>query len=97
MSIDGPTVEWILNMFEVVRSETVMEFFRRMVLQKENLSRHEHVPWQRVVQELRDEGEMAIDASFRQSFVWDMSLGIQNSGALLRSLKPIARLDWADW
>ncbi|PTD05965.1 putative acyl-CoA synthetase YngI [Fusarium culmorum] len=97
MSIDGPTVQWILNMTEVVRNETVIEFLKRMTAESEELKQHEHVPWNKVVEKLSDEGEAAIDASFRQSFVWDVSLAMSfaKQGSF-KTFEPVARYDWAD-
>ncbi|KAL9484145.1 hypothetical protein ACSS6W_002934 [Trichoderma asperelloides] len=99
MSIDGPTVEWILNMFEVNGEETLADFIQRMVLEQEHIQRHEHVPWEKVVQELREEGEVATDASFRQSFVWDVSMGVAASRGFrsdFDTLEPVAKYDWPD-
>lgn len=100
MSIDGPTVEWILNMFEANREETLADFIQRIVCEQEQIRRHEHVPWEKVVQELREEGSVAIDASFRQSFVWDVSMGVAASRGFrsdFEALEPVARYDWPDW
>ncbi|POR32185.1 Nonribosomal peptide synthetase-like protein [Tolypocladium paradoxum] len=100
MSVDGPTVERILNMVEVSRSETVREFFKRMMLEYAQVSRHEHAPWDKVVRELRDEGPVATDASFRQSFVWDVSMGMSLSQDYREDnevLDPVSRHDWADF
>ncbi|KAH6606165.1 hypothetical protein Trco_005318 [Trichoderma cornu-damae] len=99
MSIDGPTVGWILNMFQVDSDETLADFIRRMVLEQEQATRHEHVPWEKVVQELREEGDAATDASFRQSFVWDVSMGVAASRGFrsdFDTLEPVARYDWPD-
>lgn len=100
MSIDGPTVEWILNIFEAKREETLVEFVQRMVFEQEQIRRHEHVPWEKVVQELREEGNAAMDASFRQAFVWDVSMGVAASRGFrsdFETLEPVARYDWPDW
>ncbi|KAL7905626.1 hypothetical protein GGI35DRAFT_488268 [Trichoderma velutinum] len=99
MSIDGPTAEWILNMFEVKREETLAEFVQRMVFEQEQIRRHEHVPWEKVVQELREEGNAAMDASFREAFVWDVSMGVAASRGFrsdFETLEPVARYDWPD-
>lgn len=99
MSIDGPTVQWVLNMTEVVHNETIADFFRRITFEQEQDRRHEHVPWGQVVQGLRDEGQVAVEASYRQSFVWDVSLGIsasRRSGIDFTKLEPKARYGWAD-
>ncbi|ENH70957.1 hypothetical protein FOC1_g10008327 [Fusarium oxysporum f. sp. cubense race 1] len=99
MSIDGPTVQWVLNMTEVARSETVLEFLQRMLAESEETKEHEHVPWNKVVQNLSDEGPAAVDASFRQSFVWDVSLAMslaKGPQSHFTSLEPIARYDWPD-
>ncbi|PNY22928.1 Nonribosomal peptide synthetase [Tolypocladium capitatum] len=100
MSVDGPTVERILNMVEVSQSETVRGFFTRMTLEHARASRHEHAPWDKVVGELKEEGPVATDASFRQSFVWDVSMGMTLSQEHRRDsqvLDPVSRHDWADF
>lgn len=100
MSIDGPTVQWLLNMSEVVSDETIAEFLQRMMSEQDQMKQHEHVPWNRVVQGLRDEGAMAEAASFRQSFVWDVSIAMHFAGGDrtdFKTLEPVARYDWADW
>ncbi|RKL36318.1 hypothetical protein BFJ72_g8447 [Fusarium proliferatum] len=99
MSIDGPTVQWVLNMTEVARDETVLEFLQRLLAESEETKEHEHVPWNKVVQNLSDEGPAALDASFRQSFVWDVSLATslaKGPQSDFTSLEPIARYDWPD-
>ncbi|KAL7814838.1 hypothetical protein V8C26DRAFT_436051 [Trichoderma gracile] len=99
MSIDGPTVEWILNMYEANREETLEELMQRMVREQEQIRRHEHVSWEKVLQELREEASVAMDASFRQSFVWDVSMGVAASRGFrsdFESLEPVARYDWPD-
>ncbi|KAK7397866.1 hypothetical protein QQX98_012770 [Neonectria punicea] len=99
MSIDGPTVQWLLNMSEVVADETVAAFLQRMTFEQDLLKQHEHVPWNRVVQGLRDEGDMAETASFRQSFVWDVSMAMslaRGDHTDFKTLEPVTRYDWAD-
>lgn len=100
MSIGGPTVEWVLNMYELVREETLIEFFRRMIYNQEQLRPHEHAPWDKVVDGLSDEGDVAVDASFRQSFVWDVSMGLSHSRGGhngFEALEAVSRYDWPDW
>lgn len=99
MSIDGPTVQWILNMAEIDRSESVVEFLRRMFIEHEQMKQHEHAPWNHIVEALADEGHVAEAASFRQSFVWDVSMGIGAHGcdSGSKTLEPVARYDWPDW
>jgi hypothetical protein len=99
MSIDGPTVQWVLDLIEVDQAETVSELLKRMVQEQEVVLSHQHAPWEKVVGELREEGPVAVDASFRQSFIWDMSLGLTASRGFrndLQVLEPRARHDWAD-
>ncbi|KAH6981772.1 hypothetical protein BKA56DRAFT_672572 [Ilyonectria sp. MPI-CAGE-AT-0026] len=99
MSIDGPTVQWLLNMSEVVGDETVAEFLQRMMSEQDQMKQHEHVPWNHVVHGLRDEGAMAEAASFRQSFVWDVSIAMHFAGGDrtdFKTLEPVARYDWPD-
>lgn len=100
MSIDGPTVQWILNMVEVVRSETLAGFLQRMGLEQEQIREHEHAPWNKIVQALRDEGDAATEASFRQAFVWDVSMAMslaRGDQSDFTTLEPVARYDWPDW
>ncbi|PFH61619.1 hypothetical protein XA68_16794 [Ophiocordyceps unilateralis] len=99
-SIDGPTAEWALNVLEVVDGETVRDFMQRMAVEHEEASRHQHVPWDRVLSELREEGPAAVEASFRQSFVWDVSMGMHPTAEHdqgRRLLHPVVRHDWADF
>ena len=99
MSIDGPTVQWVLNMTEVIRNETVMEFLQRMLAERDEGKQYEHVPWNKVIQKLDDEGPTAVDASFRQAFVWDVSMAASFSGgpSHFKTFEPVARYDWPDW
>ncbi|KAF7552804.1 hypothetical protein G7Z17_g4065 [Cylindrodendrum hubeiense] len=99
MSIDGPTVQWLLNMCEVVSEETVAEFLQRMMSEQDQMKHHEHVPWSHVVRGLRDEGDMAETASFRQSFVWDVSMAMslaRGDQTNFKTLEPVSRYDWPD-
>ncbi|PHH89389.1 hypothetical protein CDD83_6171 [Cordyceps sp. RAO-2017] len=102
-TVDGPTAERTLNLIDVSAGETLRRFVDRVALDRRRARAHDHVPWDRVVDELREEGPVAEDASFRQSFVWDVSMGM----ALQRHprpddpaaplLSPVARYDWADF
>ncbi|XP_044719016.1 AMP-binding enzyme domain-containing protein [Hirsutella rhossiliensis] len=96
-SIDGPTAERILNVVEVKEDETVRDFLQRMVRENDEAAAHAHVPWDKVVSELKEEGPVAVDASFRQSFVWDVSMGKSLSHHDDKALYPVARHDWADF
>lgn len=75
MAIDGPTVERVLNMVELVAGETLRGFLQRVASEHERAVAHQHAPWDSIVSELGDEGPAAVDASFRQSFVWDVTIG----------------------
>lgn len=100
MSIDGPTVERVLQMTHIIPGETIAEFFARINREQEQVALHQHAPWDMVVSELKEEGGAALDASFRQSFVWDVSMGISQSRSWRDgddSLESVARYDWADW
>jgi hypothetical protein len=100
MSVGGPTAQWILNMVQIHDDETVMDYFKRVADEMRDVERHQHAPWQKILEELRDEGQLAEDASFRQSFVWDVTLGLVSSRGFrddLKTLEPVARMDWADW
>lgn len=100
MSIGGPTAQWILNLVQIRDDESVIEYLQRMSAETLEAERHQHAPWQRVLEELRDEAVVAEDASFRQAFVWDVSLGLATSAGFrddLKTLEPVARMDWPDW
>jgi hypothetical protein len=101
MSIDGPTLEWVLNMTEVVRSETVSDFLERMQRYHQEAGSHEHTPWSEIERGLYEEGKVALEASFRQGFVWDVSLlGMTTPKGYLtdfKGLEPVNRHNWADW
>lgn len=103
MSIAGPTTEWTLEMVEVGRDETVGALLERMRGEHEVLERHCHVPWGEVLKGLGggEESAVAEDASFRQSFVWDVSIGLGVAGGLdpgrEKVLEAVGRYDWADW
>lgn len=101
MSIDGPTVEWLLNMMEVDWNETVSEFLKRVQEEQRQMLSKEHAPWSHIARELHEEGEVATQASFRQAFVWDVSLlgMVLPKGYLteFEVLEPVNRHNWADW
>lgn len=100
MSIDGPTLQWVLNMTEVIHDETILEFLQRLNVEREELRENQHAPWDQIIRDLGDEGDTALDASYRQAFVWDMSMGFNLSRGLrdgFTSMHPIARYDWGDW
>jgi acyl-CoA synthetase (AMP-forming)/AMP-acid ligase II len=100
MSIDGPTAEWRLNMYSANSRETVLDFLHRIQQEESVMEEHDHAPWGKIKERLGEEGAVAEDASFRQSFIWDVTLGVatrhghQNN---YRVLEPVGRCDWADW
>lgn len=100
MDINGPTVAWVLQILEVLRDEKVSDFLQRMSREQDTVRRNQHAPWDQVLKELKEESSIAVDASYRQSFVWDMTIGLWNSKAIqddFEVLKPVGRFDWADW
>ena len=101
MSVDGPTVERVLNMVEVDHYDTVREFFAKMKTDYEETIRHQHAPWGGILKELKEEAPFVVDAAFRQSFVWDVSLGMSFSPNYREEkrasiLEPVSRHDWPD-
>lgn len=101
MSVDGPTVERVLNMVEVDHSDTVAEFFAKMKADYEETIRHQHASWGDILKELKEEAPFAVDAALRQSFVWDVSLGMSFSLKYREEtrasvLEPVSRHDWPD-
>jgi hypothetical protein len=101
MSIDGPTLGWVLNMPEVNLDETVAGYLKRMDYEQRQISAHQHAPWSAVAKDLQEEAQVAMDASFRQAFVWDVSLlGLALPKGYLtdfKVLEPVNRHNWADW
>jgi hypothetical protein len=101
MSIDGPTLGWFLNMTEVTASEPLEVFLKRIREEHELATQHVHAPWSEVSRELQEEGHVATEASFRQGFVWDVSLlGATGPGGYLtdfKVLEPVNRHNWSDW
>ena len=101
MSVDGPTVERVLNMVEVDHYDTVREFFAKMKTDYEETIRHQHAPWGGILKELKEEAPFVVDAAFRQSFVWDVSLGMSFSPNYREEkrayiLESVSRHDWPD-
>lgn len=98
MSIDGPTVERILNVCEFKPREKLSKFLHRMHAEQELAKQHAHVPWDMLLRDLSEESPAVEEAMRRQSFVWDMSVGIvcgQSAG--YTHLEAISRYDWPDW
>lgn len=98
MSIDGPTIEWSLNMIRITADETVADLLLRIKDDQEDQERHIHAPWAKVLEKLGEEGRDALDATSRQCFNWDVSLGYlfgRNHDSV--SLNIVARRDWPDW
>lgn len=101
MSVDGPTLGWFLNMTEVTASESLEAFLKRIREEHEQAAYHAHAPWSEVSRELQEEGHIAIEASFRQGFVWDVSLlgatGPEGYLTDFKVLEPVNRHNWSDW
>jgi hypothetical protein len=78
MSIAGPTTEWAVELIEAIRpNETISSFLARMQREDEDLQAHVQAPWLQVLEKLgEDEAATVIEASKRQSFVWDVSMGM---------------------
>lgn len=100
MAVDGPTTQWRLNMYSAGENEKTLEFLKRIQEEEASLKDSSHAPWDDVKAALSEEAIVAEDASFRQGFVWDVTLGmsVQNrSHSSYRVLEPISRHDWPDW
>jgi len=101
MSVDGPTCEWVLHMPRVdvaAGAETVGAFLARLAAEQDALAAHAHAPWFRVLDGLgAEEAAVAVEASRRQTFVWDVSMRFVGGSSEYGALKPVARYDWADW
>lgn len=101
MAVDGPTTQWRLNMYSAAEAgETVLTFLKRIQAEEAALAEHNHAPWEDVKAALSEEASVAEEASFRQGFVWDMTLGmtVQNRRySNYKTLEPISRHDWPDW
>ncbi len=110
MNIDGPTCEWVLHMPMVDISgrgvvgeegggrETVGQYLERTSEEQGQLQVHAHAPWFKVLEGLGpDEAAVAVEASRRQTFVWDASLRFIRADSGPKALKLVARYDWPDW
>ena len=97
MDIDGPTVEWALNLYSVDHTETLLSFMQRIKVEYAEMQKHVHAPWDRIQKEMPIEGSMLEMASYRQSFVWDMSLGFTRGRSHFNNMALINRYDWAEW
>ncbi|PHH66486.1 hypothetical protein CDD81_6961 [Ophiocordyceps australis] len=98
-AVDGPTVARVLNMVQLRRDETVGQFLTRLTREADEARQHEHADWDAIITELREEGPVAQEASFRQSFVWDVSMGaaLTASPQWHQGLEPVSRHDWPDF
>ncbi|KAM7214894.1 hypothetical protein V8F06_009720 [Rhypophila decipiens] len=109
MSIAGPTTEWSLELCRVdANNETVGTLLTRMKDEHEILEKHCHVPWEQVLEGLGggEESQVAEDATFRQAFVWDVSIGLGLAGGLdpaeatrggkAKAMEVVGRYDWPD-
>ncbi|KAM3439848.1 hypothetical protein NHJ13734_003510 [Beauveria thailandica] len=99
MAVDGPTTQWRLNMYSAAGDETALGFLRRIQAEEAALAEHNHAPWDRVKAALSEEAAVAEDASFRQGFVWDVTLGMSAQNrrhSIYKVLEPISRHDWPD-
>lgn len=80
--------------------ETVGEFIERVAHEREAGVQHSHAPWDKVLEALgMEESRAAVDATYRQTFVWDVTLSVLfgNTANDYVFLKPEERFDWADW
>ncbi|KAM3545909.1 hypothetical protein ARSEF1564_001190 [Beauveria bassiana] len=99
MAVDGPTTQWRLNMYSVAGDETALGFLKRIQVEEAALAEHNHAPWDDVKAALSEEAAVAEDASFRQGFVWDVTLGMSAQDrrhSIYKILEPISRHDWPD-
>ncbi|KAJ2892510.1 hypothetical protein MKZ38_009694 [Zalerion maritima] len=103
MSVDGPTLEWVLNMTNLPagrsrrrKAVTVRQWLGQLAEEQNEIQRHVHAPWEAILEGLGDEAEVAIDATFRQTLVWDVSLPLLNMAGDYKKMVPIGRYDWAD-
>lgn len=97
MDIDGPTVEWVLNLYSVDQAETLLSFMQRVKVECAEMQKHVHAPWDRIQKEMPMESSLLETASYRQSFVWDMSLGFTGGRSQFNNMSLINRYDWAEW
>jgi hypothetical protein len=100
MGIDGPTIEWTMNMLRILPDETVEHLLNRIRDDQEELSLHAHAPLFRILDGLESEGPFVMDALLRQTFNWDVSLhyldGYKYGDDDLTTLKLLERVDWPD-
>lgn len=98
MTVDGPMLEWTLNLIRVLPLETVGALLQRIGAEQKRLSKHVHAPWFKVLEGLGEEAVYVKDAVQRQCFNWDVSLrSMLTQQTDYTALKPMGRLDWPDW
>lgn len=66
----------ILNVYEVKPLEKLADVLHRMHAAQELAKQHTHVHWNTLLANISDESSAVDGAMQRQSFVWDMSLGL---------------------
>jgi hypothetical protein len=96
MSIDGPTIEWTMNMLRIFPDETAGQLLERIRDDQEELSLHVHAPLFKILDGLGSEGPFLVDAFQRQTFNWDISLQYLDGRDDLTTLKLLDRVDWPD-
>ena len=67
MSIDGPTVERILKVYEFKQREKLSKFLHRMHAEQKLTQQHTHVPWDTLLRDLCEESSAVEMAMRRQS------------------------------
>lgn len=110
MSVAGPMTEWSPELCNVSpATTTVGELLERIKRDHELLEKHCHAPWGAVLQGLGggEESAVAQEASVRQGFVWDVSIGLGVAGGLDptgnrgkqggKVMEAVGRYDWPDW
>lgn len=96
-TIDGPTIQWLLNIIIILKSETVLQFLIRMREEQSEISNHVHAPWNEILGRLDHESAVAESALMRQTFNWDITVGLRKSAEVSSSLMTLAgRWDWPD-
>jgi hypothetical protein len=94
-SIDGPAVDPVVNMTFVDQCATVEKFLRQIIGEAARLEHHAHAPLDRVLDGMREEAGLVVNAARRQGIVWDVSLGLGRGGK--GEMETMARYDWPDW
>jgi hypothetical protein len=97
-TIDGPTLELVPQVTEILGEETVLHFFERIARIQDDIAKHCHAYQSAIHGNLGEEDALiASDALRRQIFNWDVSCGYGFRPNAFRNIRSNGRWDYPDW